>query len=175
MMPAEFAGRRHRRRASRARRVAAVCLTLAASVVLSADSCDREDNGAILGPGVTSAAGRYGLTTVVRAGTDSLAVPLTFTAGGSTYVLSGATLSLTGTGAAGQNSTFTISVNGTQNGLATAMGIPGAGTWTQSGSTITFAGVDGSTFTGTLTNNVLRVSPITIEARGASALRFTRL
>ena len=174
-MPVEFAGRRRRQTATRARRVTTVCLTLASSLLLRADSCDREDNGAIIGPGPTSAAGRYGLTTVVRPGTDSLAVPFTFTGNASTYVLSGATLNLTAAASTTQSNTFTLTVSGTQNGLTTSMGIPGAGTWTQNGSTLTFAGVDGSAFTGTLTNNVLRISPITIETRGASALRFTRL
>jgi len=174
-MPVEFAGRR-RQTATRARRVTTVCLTLGASLLLRADSCDRDpNNGGIIGVGPTSAAGRYGLTTVVRPGTDSLAVPFTFTGNASTYVLSGATLNLTAAASTTQSNTFTLTVSGTQNGLTTSMGIPGAGTWTQNGSTLTFAGVDGSAFTGTLTNNVLRLSPITIETRSATALRFTRL
>lgn len=173
MTPAVFAGpNRHRSR--RLRRLSAVCFALAASVTLSADSCDREDNGAIVNPGQTSAAGNYSLTAVIRTGSDSLAVPFTYTVNTTTVALNSATLTLTANAGTTTAGTFTMTVGGSEGSTASNLNIPTAGTWTQSGNTITFNGADFSTFTGVRTNNVLRVSPITVLGRGASALRFTR-
>ena len=170
MTPAVFAGR-----STLARRALTVCASAAAVLLLSADTCDRpNDIIGTGGSGQTTAAGRYGLSSVVRTGTDSLGLPVTYT-NGSTYVLSGATLTLTAGASPTQSNTFTLTVSGTQNGLASALLIPGAGTWTQTSSTVNFSAVDGSTFSGTLSGSVLRLSPVTIEGRGASALRFTRL
>ncbi|HKG93648.1 MAG TPA: hypothetical protein VKA84_17205 [Gemmatimonadaceae bacterium] len=157
------------------RRVSAVCFALAASVTLSADSCDREDNGAIISPTQTSAAGTYRLDAVIRTGTDSVNVPFTFTTGTSNFALNSATLTLTANSGVTNAGSFNMSVGGTQNGIATNLGMPTAGTWSQNGTTVTFNGADFSTFTGTRSSNILRVTPVTIDGRGASTLRFTRL